>query len=171
VLHPNKREDLSAKLRASGSHAYMNVPRCSVLIARDPNDTDRTVMTIIKSQSAKEGDALTFHMAVERLQREDVVPQLYIESWDQDWTTVDPEELLQKPKGDRMEKAALAIEDWLAEGPKEARRLECLCKAEGISWNTVQKLRQDGRLNIKSTPKMVKGSRRHVWSLGDRKSW
>ena len=165
VLHPNKKEDLSVKLRASGSGAYINVPRCSIMMARDPNDENRTVMTIIKSQSAKEGDALAFHLSAERQDRSDTVPQLYIKSWEDDWFTVDVEELLQRPKEGRMDKAKKAIEGWLANGPLPVRRLQSLCEGEGINWNTVMAMRQNGKLKVKSTAKIVKGERRYVWQL------
>ncbi len=159
VLHPNKKEDLSAKNRVGGSVAWVNFPRMSWQVGLDPKDKERLLLVPLKFNLIKRGaGGLAFRISDKPMTYEGKAEAVPFVVWDGP-TSVTAEELMQRRRGVKREDAMHFLEGLLATAPMEQKKVIKMAEKRGISEATL--LKAKSAAGVKS----VKRGKRWTWHL------
>jgi hypothetical protein len=158
VRHMNKGQG-SALYRGSGSIGIVGAARAGLLVAPDPDDEDRRVLALTKSNLAKMPQALAYRLVDdERYSCARVV-------WD-GVTSHTATDLLRPPDPDAAPQQAEAVEilrEILTEQPLLARQVERLAAQAGISKATLHRARKS--LGIITRREGFGPGSYYVWSM------
>jgi hypothetical protein len=140
VRHLTKGEGGQALYRGGGSIGIIGAARAGLLVARDPDDAQRRVLAVTKSNLGPEPCSLAFRLEAGPNGAARVA-----------WEGTSPHgagALLATPSDpetrSELERADDLLRELLADGPLATRELEQAAEAEGISRRTLQRAR--GRL-------------------------
>lgn len=145
VRHPNKATGGRAINRPGGSIGLTGTARLSSLLAVDPDDPDRRVLTAIKSNLGMLHPAWSF-----RITSEGGAAWIV---WDAVSRKLTADDLLASEHADSDERSALAeVTEWLREtlsyGPHPVKGLQAQARNAGFHWRTVE--RAKARLGLKA---------------------
>ncbi|MDP2410071.1 MAG: AAA family ATPase [Pseudolabrys sp.] len=155
ILHLNKKSESGARHRVMGSVAFPNVSRSSILIAKAPDDEDRRYMVQEKANLTATKRTVAFRLRNVRGQ-----PRI---AWEQDWQTVDVNEVLTAKGGPTKNKqAAELLRELLADGPKPATEVQDSAERLGIGASTLKAAKKV--VGVRST----KSAEEWWWSLPKR---
>lgn len=133
VLHMNKKEDLSARNRALGGVAFINVPRAVIAVGVDPEDETRKIMVTEKRNLTGKTYAAAFEMTTARTAHKiiwhserprDVTPDQVLE--------------LKRKKAAKIDRAKTLLDAELSDGPVAMIELQKLAAEQGISRRTLE---------------------------------
>jgi hypothetical protein len=167
IRHLNKVMGLSALYRGSGSVGIVGVARVGLVVARDPEDRDRRVLAVTKSNLSQEAQALAFRVGrcydpagnVEGIARLEWLGPAQV-SADELVGALGSGDGSSGRLRDEVKEYLLGL---LAEGPKSATEcIEALKEATGASVRTIKSVKKE--LQIESHPQ-GHGQGRWVWSL------
>jgi AAA domain len=138
VRHMNKGAG-SALYRGSGSIGIVGASRAGLLVALDPDDEDRRILAMTKSNLAKMPDALAYRLVEDELYK---VARIV---WD--GTSRHRANDLVRARVDEDEAPALAeacrvLKEILADGPLAAGNVTRQAKTAGVAERTLQRARQ-----------------------------
>jgi archaellum biogenesis ATPase FlaH len=157
VMHPSKAEQQKAVYRASGSIAFVAVPRVAYLVAEDPQEPERCLVATIKCNIAEKPSTVAYHFesagAVARV------------VWDMTPVPLSAQHLvggLALPSGDspELERAKDFLRDVLTQAPMLTSEVLRKAKGPGISPRTLERAKKE--LGIES---------RRVDGLGGDGAW
>jgi RecA-family ATPase len=137
VRHMNKGTG-SALYRGSGSIGIVGAARAGLLVAPDPDDEDRRVLAMTKSNLAKKSDALAYRLVNDELYGVARV------AWD--GTSKHTAADLVRQRVDEDEAPALAeavrvLKEILADGPLAAGNVKRMAATAGVAERTLQRAR------------------------------
>jgi hypothetical protein len=140
VRHLSKAADgRSAIYREMGSISISGAARTTMLVARDPEDQERRVLAVVKTNLSRKPTSLTFRL------RETVEGVPFVE-----WLGVSDavaDDLVQSPADDRApgarQDAKSFLERLLSNGPVLTTMIEAAAEEAGMAWRTVQRGKDD----------------------------
>lgn len=161
IRHLNKAPGGNPLYRGGGSIGIIGAARSGLLVARDPDDPNRRVLAVTKSNLGPEADSLAFHLEPAGNGAARVV-----------WDGVSAHgagALLAAPT-DPEERSALDdardfLRDLLAEGPKSAKEIRHAADGAGIGWRTVERAKKALGVVSRQEPGERHGG--WCWCLGD----
>jgi AAA domain len=160
VRHMNKDEGGgSALYRGSGSIGIVGAARAGLLVAPDPQDEQRRVLAMTKSNLAKMPDALAY-----RLVNDDLYDCAKV-LWD-GATNHTAADLLRPPDPDeapQQAEAAQILREILGQYPLPARKVEQLAGQAGISKTTLHRARKS--LGVITRREGYGPGSYYVWSM------
>lgn len=143
IRHLRKSSDSNPLYRGGGSIGIIGAARAGLLVARDPDDSERRVLAVAKSNLAREAPSLSYRMV-----EQDGAPCV-------EWLGSSPHDaagLLAIPASAQERSEVAEAEDWLLErlaaGPVPAKEVQRNAVAAGIAGRTLA--RAKGRLGIAS---------------------
>lgn len=154
ILHLNKKTDLGVRHRVMGSVAFPNVSRSSVLIAKSHDEPERRYMLQEKANLTPEKRSVAFNMRNVRN-----LPRI---EWEQDWQTVNADDVLSNKGPTKQKQAAELLRELLDEGPMPATVVQERADALGIGFSTLKAAKKE--VNVRSE-KRAEG---WWWSLSRR---
>ncbi len=139
VRHLTKQTGGQAITAGGGSIGIIGAARSGLLVARDPDDPDRRVLAVSKSNLAKLADSLSF-----RLEDTDGYARVRWEG-----TSAHSADRLVAVPSDPEEKSALdeareLLADWLRDGPMLQKEVQRLAREAGVSEKTLRRAKQAG---------------------------
>jgi DNA repair protein RadA/Sms len=146
IVHPNKKSDLKALYRASGSMAFSNVPRSVLLVAHDPDDERITILAGVKVTNLAKPISLAFKC-------EDVTYTAYgkrirtarlVYIGTSDYTDDD----LMSRDTSEVSRAKKLLKKLLAAGPQPSSRVYSMAQRENIAKRTLARAKE--KLHVKS---------------------
>jgi AAA domain len=160
VRHMNKdKGGGSALYRGSGSIGIVGAARAGLLVAPDPQDDQRRVLAMTKSNLAKQPDALAY-----RLVNDDLYSCAKV-AWD-GVTSHTAADLLRPPDPDeapQQAEAAQILREILGDGEMLARNVERLAAQAGIAKTTLHRARKS--LGIVTRREGYGPGAYYVWSM------
>lgn len=162
VRHPNKAAGSSPLYRGGGSIGIIGAARSGLLIAKDPDDDDRRILAVTKSNLSKPVPALAFRLE----ETENGVARVV---WDgaTDHTAA---QLLNMPTDTEergaMNDAAAFLRDVLAVGPMPAKEVQREARNSGISDMTLRRARS--RVGVVTQRSGFGSGGSWMWSLPQR---
>ena len=162
LRHLTKGSKEQALYRGQGSIAFAGLARVVMTVGAMPDDADTRVMAVTKLNIARKPKALTYSIT----ELPDTVKSRDRSKFDWgefvDLTSDDIIGQQAKPSNER-EDAKKFLEDQLADGPVESKRLETIAEGRSISWRTVQRA-ADG-LGVVRKARGFGSSKTSMWSL------
>jgi hypothetical protein len=138
IRHLNKLSGGPALYRGGGSIAITGAARAAMVVGRDPDDPDRHVLAMVKTNLGPRPRSLTYHIR-------QAGPDVTRIEWG-DETDLLPDDILWHAQGrtpgrpdEQVQEAEKFLVAALANGPVAVTKLEKDAKAAGISWRTVQR--------------------------------
>ncbi len=141
VTHLNKGKGTPMS-RVSGSGAYVAAARSAMLVGRDPVDSDRRILTMLKANLSKETSSAAYRIA----ENENGHPVI---QWELGTNDLKPEDLLGSDSSDShsaLSEAMSWLNSELSGGPVNTKKLQILADDAGHAWRTVQ--RAQAKLNV-----------------------
>jgi hypothetical protein len=159
VRHMNKGAG-SALYRGSGSIGIVGAARSGLLVAPDPDDEDRRILAMTKSNLAKMPDALAYRLV------NDEEYEVARVVWDGASTRTAND--LVRPRVDEDEAPALAeavrvLKEVLSDGPLAAGNIKKLAAQAGVAERTLQRARQ--ALGVTTRRQGFGQGAHYVWSM------
>jgi AAA domain len=141
VRHLNKATGSSALYRGGGSIGIIGAARAGLLVGVDPDDEDRRVLAVSKSNLAVKAPSLAYRVVGASFRHGDEqIPTARI-VWD-GTSEHTADDLLGRPverAAPKQEEAEAFLRNALAGGPRPRAWVEKGAKAKGISWRTVER--------------------------------
>jgi hypothetical protein len=188
VRHLNTRQERRAVHRGAGSVGILGACRTGLIVERHPDDPERRVLAVTKSNLGPVGPSLGFRVrsapeqVIERFQRAGEkdpdtgevlkeakkfahrIPAQPVVEWEGVSSLTADDLVLAKPDatGPGL-RAAAWLKKILANGPVAATEVEKLAAAEGFGYRTVCVAK--ARLNVESRKVTVDGQSRWEWML------
>jgi len=188
VRHLNKSASGRSMYRGGGSIGIVGACRTALLVGRHPDDPERRVLSMTKSNMGPLGPSLGFRIVTapartgprilapgdkhpgtgEEVKKlavgERAIPEGPVIQWDGP-TPITADDLCStKPDfGGQSARAAEWLKELLANGPVPATVVEAKAQEEGMAYRTVQYIKK--RLNVETRLVVEGGQRRWVWSL------
>jgi putative DNA primase/helicase len=139
-----------ALYRFIGSIAFTAAPRAAFLVTEDPEDKERRLLLLGKTNLGKAPQGLAFRL-VQRLVRKDPDVQGSYVEWDADPITMTADEAIAAANGAAQERSALEeavdfLQEALAGGPRDANDVEEEADAHCISARTLRRARKQARV-------------------------
>jgi hypothetical protein len=139
VRHLTKQATGQAIMAGGGSIGIIGAARSGLLIARDPDDEDRRVLAVVKSNLAKRSESLSFRL-------EDAGSGWARVRWE--GTSAHSADALIAATSDLHEKSALAeakemLADSLRDGPVAAKEVQRMARESGVSERTLRRAKEE----------------------------
>jgi hypothetical protein len=135
IRHLNKAEGRNALYRGGGSIGIIGAARSGLLVAKDPEDEDRRILVVTKSNLAKLPPALAYRITANANE----IPSL---SWEGTTDHTAASLLAQPVNGEdrsTLEEAKDFLRDVLASGAVPARDIQKQADQAGISYATLRR--------------------------------
>ncbi len=136
VRHLNKAPGGNPIYRGGGSIGIVGAARAGMVIAPDPADEKRRVVACLKSNLSAEPASLAYRLVP------DEVHDCARVQWD-GASHLRAVELLNPPRESKLAAADGFLENLLADGPVLVGEIKSEAQAEGISWRTVERAKDD----------------------------
>jgi hypothetical protein len=130
ILHLNKKTEKSARHRALGSVALMNVPRSTILVTKDQSQPDRRFFIQEKKNLTKDARAVAFTMRTVRSH-----PRV---SWESDWQDITANDALVDRGPTKQQQAVEMLQTILADGAKQQTEIKEIMEKSGIHEGTLK---------------------------------
>ena len=148
IRHLNKGGGTNALYRGGGSIGLTGAARSVLLVGRDPEDTERRVLAVSKSNLAREAPSLAYRLVD--------VPHLGCArvEWEEGAVSLSARDLLAPEQGDEedsrsaLDEAKDVLCQLLAEGPLAADVVEKKARQAGVSRATLR--RAKAKLKVRS---------------------
>lgn len=168
VMHPNKKEGLSAIYRISGAVAFVGVARANWLFTKHPDCPDNSYMLPLKNNYAPDSlRGLAYRISEVSVPIEGSAEPIPRVEWLGE-ADVDANEALAPPqkKGASSRADAKAfLSAFLAGGPQDASAVYTAAAAQGISERTLDRAKAE--LGVESRKRSTEG---WEWALPDGQS-
>jgi AAA domain/Domain of unknown function (DUF4326) len=135
VRHLNKMAGSNPLYRGGGSIGIIGAARSGLLVGVDPDDGDRRILAVSKTNLAAKAPSLAYHLVGESQYGTAKVV------W-KGTSEHTAEDLLGRPldrAAPKQDEAEAFLRDALAGGPRPRAWIEKGAKAKGISWRTVER--------------------------------
>lgn len=145
VSHLNKGGGAGGAMnRVSGSGAFVAVARSAWLVAKDPQDEIRRILTPLKNNLGD--DQTGFSYRVESWQSGDIVSSRVV--FNSEPVAVSADDLLQRSGGQGEDGSALAeacefLRQELEDGPKPSKKVDASARDAGVSGASLKRARKD----------------------------
>jgi hypothetical protein len=159
VRHLNKTSGASAVYRGGGSIGIIGAARVGLMVARDPEDVDRRILAVTKSNVGPIPPAMAY-----RLLPDDALGVAAV-AWEGP-TNHRADDLLAGPADRPAPKRELAEQlllDQLADGPRLRSEIRETAEEAGVSWRTVETAKARLGLYDEQRPEPGKRGRGASW--------
>jgi putative DNA primase/helicase len=166
IMHLNKKQGLQVINRIGGAMAFVGVARAVWLFNADKDQQGSFHMLPVKKNIGKRVGGLKYRIATREVEIDgEAVQQPYVE-----WggkSHLSAYELLEaRPQGrprEEREEAAQWLTRSLADGPKPSTEVEAECEAAGISYRTLERVKDEPNSPFES----FRADDRWSWRLRD----
>jgi hypothetical protein len=140
INHLNKDSNQDPVLRSAGSHAFVALPRASIMMAKDPMDHSRRLMVPGKINLGCDDRGFAYRIVEDSPQQGIKATRI---DWEEkpvtDWTLDDIFRQSRRKASPKKDQAEQWLRDILSDGPIPRNRLQELAKQAGMAWPTVDK--------------------------------
>jgi putative DNA primase/helicase len=149
IMHLNKKPDQQGINRIGGAMAFVGVARAVWLFAADHDDPNLFDMVRVKNNICQRGGGLLFGIATKPVEIEgDFVEQPYVE-WcgitDKSADDMLAAKAIGRPR-DKRDEGLEWLRQLLSDGPKPAKEVEARCEAEGFSYRTLERAKNEAEV-------------------------
>jgi putative DNA primase/helicase len=146
IMHLNKKQELQGIQRVGGAMAFVGVARAVWLFRANDENRDEFHMLCVKKNIGKRTAGLAYRIATKPVDIEGKpVPQPLVE-WTKEINHSAQEALASGPVGrprDKRDEGLEWVKQFLDEGPKPANEVEAQCEAQGFSYRTLQRVKDE----------------------------
>jgi hypothetical protein len=163
VVHLNKRSDVKALYRVLGSVGFVAAVRGVLAVVPDPDDPDRRLLGVLKSNLARKPDALAFRVASANPGNPDAPPRI---EWEPAVAAgLNIETLLEARAGsddaDTRQDAEAFLRELLAHGPVPSKVALQEGRENGLSEPTLRRAKK--RLGVRARKEGAPGKKGGQW--------
>lgn len=161
VRHLNKSSGGSALYRGGGSIGIIGAARSGLLVARDPDDEERRILAVTKSNLAKIPSALAYRVVANT----NDVPSLVWEGVSQHTATSLLAAQIDGEDRSALDEAKEFLRETLADGPREAKDVQREARNAAISDATLRRAKTSLGVLVRKEGNFLSTSQRWTWSL------
>jgi hypothetical protein len=145
VRHRTKASTAKAISAGLGSIGVIATARVALIVAEDPNDGDRCVLAVSKSNVAVKPASLAYRVVEAPSGASTILWEGY-----SGWTAEDLVRPPQRPS--KLVQATEMLNDLLADGPRPRTHIEAEAAQHGFSWRTVESAKSIMRVVAEQVP-------------------